>query len=203
MKIEASRVDLTEILPLRALFLQENKFQVRYNACHERGWSNSYLLTIDGAKIGYGSTKSLEKIDDRDAIFELFVAAPFRGMIREAFKALREISGAGFIECQSNEPVLCTTMYEFAQNINADVILFDDHLETKLNIDGIVFRPHKKDEEVFQHQAEPIGSYVLEKNGEVVATGGFLLHYNIPFADLYMEVREKDRMRGIGSFLVQ
>ena len=40
-------------------------------------------------------------------------------------------------------------------------------------------------------------------NNEVVATGGFLLHYNFPFADLYMEVRENDRRKGLGSYLIQ
>ncbi len=30
-----------------------------------------------------------------------------------------------------------------------------------------------------------------------------MLHYNPPFADLYMEVREDCRRRGIGSFLIQ
>jgi GNAT superfamily N-acetyltransferase len=39
--------------------------------------------------------------------------------------------------------------------------------------------------------------------GEVVATGGFLLHYNPSFADLYMEVRSDARRRGYGSFLIQ
>jgi GNAT superfamily N-acetyltransferase len=56
---------------------------------------------------------------------------------------------------------------------------------------------------VFEHRIEPVGDYVVELNGEVVATGGFSLHYNRPFADLYMEVREDRRGRGIGSFLVQ
>lgn len=56
---------------------------------------------------------------------------------------------------------------------------------------------------IFEHKAEPVGDYVLELNGEVVATGGFLLHYNMPFADLYMEVREDCRKKGFGSFLIQ
>jgi GNAT superfamily N-acetyltransferase len=30
-----------------------------------------------------------------------------------------------------------------------------------------------------------------------------MLHYNLPFADLYMEVREDCRRCGIGSFLLQ
>ena len=48
-----------------------------------------------------------------------------------------------------------------------------------------------------------MATYVLEFNNEVVATGGFLLHYNMPFADLYMEVREDCRRKGFGSFLIQ
>jgi GNAT superfamily N-acetyltransferase len=39
-------------------------------------------------------------------------------------------------------------------------------------------------------------------NKEVVGTGGFLLHYNMPFADLYMEVREDCRRKGFGSYLI-
>ena len=49
------------------------------------------------------------------------------------------------------------------------------------------------------------GDWVLVREGEVVATGGFLTHYNEPFADLYMavprtssekRVRDPDRPRG-------
>ena len=50
---------------------------------------------------------------------------------------------------------------------------------------------------------EAIGEYVLELGGEVVATAGFLLHYNKPFADLWMEVREDHRGQGLGSYALQ
>ena len=59
------------------------------------------------------------------------------------------------------------------------------------------------DDVIFEHKLEPEGDYVLERNKEVVATGGFLLHYNVPFADLYMEVRQDCRRQGLGSFLLQ
>ena len=55
MSLTATKVDLSEILSLRNLFLRENDFQIRYNAVHERGWADSYLLLLDGQKIGYGS----------------------------------------------------------------------------------------------------------------------------------------------------
>ena len=56
---------------------------------------------------------------------------------------------------------------------------------------------------MFAHEAEPVGDFVLERRGEVVATGGFLLHYNEPFADLYMEVVRAHRRQGAATFLVQ
>jgi GNAT superfamily N-acetyltransferase len=70
-------------------------------------------------------------------------------------------------------------------------------------MDEIVFRKRNETDVVFEHRAEPIGDYVLELNHEIVATGGFLLHYNMPFADLYMEVKEEYRRKGLGSFLIQ
>jgi hypothetical protein len=65
----AAKVELQDIQSLRTLFLQETNFQIRYNACRERGWSDSYLLTLDGVAMGYGSIKGQE-ISDRDTIFE-------------------------------------------------------------------------------------------------------------------------------------
>jgi RimJ/RimL family protein N-acetyltransferase len=37
----------------------------------------------------------------------------------------------------------------------------------------------------------------------VVATGGFLSHYNPPYGDIYMEVAEPFRRMGFGSYLIQ
>ena len=36
-----------------------------------------------------------------------------------------------------------------------------------------------------------------------MATGGFLTHYNPPFADLFMEVEQSHRRKGAGGYLVQ
>ncbi|MCI0691756.1 hypothetical protein L0337_07065 [candidate division KSB1 bacterium] len=72
MKLKAYKTNLQTILPLRNLFLHETNFQIRYNACHERGWTDSYLLTSDDIEIGYGSIKGQE-IADRDTIFEFYL----------------------------------------------------------------------------------------------------------------------------------
>jgi GNAT superfamily N-acetyltransferase len=202
MNINVHKTELQAILPLRNLFLQETNFQIRYNACHERGWTDSYLLTSDEAEIGYGSIKG-QDIADRDTVFEFYLIPPFRKYAGLVFPDLIAASEAHFIECQSNDLLLTSMLYEFAHNINADVVLFEDYAVTEHTIPGVVFRPRKENDSIFEHQAEPVGEYVLELEGEVVATGGFFLHYNMPFTDLYMEVKENLRRKGLGSLILQ
>jgi GNAT superfamily N-acetyltransferase len=202
MTITVQKVVLDSILPLRALFLQKVNHQVRHNSRHERGWSDSYLFLIDGQKVGYGSIMGRE-IKDRDTIFEFFVIPSFCNLAGDLFRQLIMAAKPAFIECQSNDPLLSSMLFEFARSISADVVLFEEHSVTDLALPGVVVRPKQEVDLIFVHDVEPVGEYVAELNGEIVATGGFMLHYNHPFADLYMEVREDYRRRGIGSFLLQ
>ena len=198
----ARKTNLKNIQPLRALYLQETNFQIRYDACHERGWTDSYLLMMDDVAAGYGSIKGQE-VEDRDTVFEFFVVPPFRRHSSELFERLLQVSEARLIECQSNDLLLSSMLYEFSPSVSAEVVLFEDHAVTELSVPGALVRRRRSDDQVFEHRAEPVGDYVVELGGEVVASGGFLLHYNLPFADLYMEVREDCRRRGIGSLLLQ
>lgn len=203
MTLNAFQTDLKEVLPFRNLFLQENNFQIRYNACHERGWTDSYLLTFNEAKIGYGSIKGNENLSGRDTVFEFYIVPSFRNIASFAFSELLHSSKASFIECQSNDLLLTSLLYQHGQNINSNVILFEDHSDPCLTVHNVIFRRRNDNDIVFEHKSEPVGDYVLELNKEVVATAGFLLHYNMPFADLYMEVKEDHRLKGLGSFLIQ
>jgi GNAT superfamily N-acetyltransferase len=203
MTLEVTRAQLTEILPLRNLFLQEANFQIRYNACHERGWTDSYIVKYDNEKIGYGSTKGNENITDRDTVFEFYIIPSLGNLSSGVFLELLHSSKANFIECQSNDILLTSLLYEYGQSIGSNVILFEEGFTSDLSVDNILFRKRNEDDVVFDHKAEPVGDYVLERNNEIVATGGFLSHYNMPFADLYMEVKEDCRKQGLGSFLIQ
>jgi len=201
--IDVEKVDFQAIEPLRTLFLQEANFQIRYNAVHERGWSDSYVLKIDKRIVGYGSVMRQER-QDRDTIFEFYVLPAYRKWACFLFARLITASKAIYIECQSNDRFLTSMVYEFADRIRSEVILFKDFTATAYESEpGIVFRLSQPDDIFFEHTSEPEGAYVLELNGEIVATGGFLLHYNRPFADLYMEVKKEYRQRGLGSFLLQ
>jgi GNAT superfamily N-acetyltransferase len=202
MTATAEKANLKDILALRALFLQETNFQIRYNACHERGWTDSYLLKIDGLDVGYGVIKGQEK-DDRNTIFEFYVIPPFKKFAAPLFLELISASDAKYIECQSNDLLLSSMLYEFSRDIRSDVVLFEPHSVREYKIPDSVFRPRRADERIFEHTVEGVGDYVLEVKKEIVATGGFMLHYNVPFADLYMEVRKDHRRQGYGTFILQ
>jgi GNAT superfamily N-acetyltransferase len=202
MELRAVRTTLKEIQSLRLLYLQEINAQVRYNACHERGWTDSYLLTANGLPAGYGSVKGQE-IKGRDTIFECYIIPPFRSMGNELFQSLLRESEVKFIECQTNDPILPTLSYAFACNIHSPVILFKEGGVTRYSLPGVIFRPRQDGDILFEHHHEPEGDYVLEVEGKIVASGGFLTHYNPPFADIYMEVTEGFKRGGLGSYIVQ
>jgi GNAT superfamily N-acetyltransferase len=198
----AVKARLKDIQIFRALFLQEMNCQIRYDACHARGWTDSYLLKLHDVDVGYGSIKGQE-IDQRDTVFEFFVVRPFRKWSSLLCRELIKESRAAFIECQSNDPLLSSMLNEFARDPGADVVLFEDHVVTEHQQPGAVVRPRRKGDRIFEHVVEPIGDYVLEADGVIVATAGFMLHYNVPFADLYMEVTEDRRRQGYGTFILQ
>jgi GNAT superfamily N-acetyltransferase len=198
----ANKTGLRDIEALRRLFLHESHHQVRYEACHERGWTDSYLLVRDDIRIGYGSVRGQDTAD-RDTVFEFFVLPSFRDESGLFFRELLAASGARYIECQTNDRLLCPLLFEFAQDISATAVLFEDHVVTQHAIADAVARRRRKDDRIFKHEREPVGDHVLARGEEIVATGGFMLHYNAPFADLYLEVRQDCRGRGYGSFLLQ
>jgi RimJ/RimL family protein N-acetyltransferase len=195
MKSEVLRAELKDIQHLRILFLQENNFQFVHDKCHLNGWADTYLFKRNGTTVGYAAVWGQEKREDRDAIFEFYIITPYRKFAYTFFSELKNLSGTAFIECQSNDGLLSEILYQFAENINAEAILFKDKFQTAFLIDGAGL--HKKQND----SANP--EYFLKYHDEVVATGGLMLNYNMPYADIYYEVDEHHRQKGFGSFIVQ
>ncbi len=198
MQTHIKKCELEEIQPLRDLFLQEGNFQFIYNKCHNAGWADTYVFWQEDIKIGYGGVWGKDKREDRDAIFEFYLLPSFRKEAGLVFTAFQAAANASFVESQSNDVLLTSLLYEYGHNIFAERILFKDQLTTYLDIPGVYFRQRRP-----TGQYDEGGEYVLEKAGEVVATGGFVWNYNLPFIDMFYEVKESFRRQGLGSLMAQ
>jgi hypothetical protein len=197
LKITSAAED--EIRNLRSLFLLEVNIQFIHNKCHQYAWADSWIFLLHDEKIGYGSVWGLDKREIKDCIFEFFLLPPYRKMATHIFEEFMITSGVGFLECQTNDPLLSLMLYEFGKNIQAEAILFRDHQQTLLSVPGVVFR--KKD--ITSDHPEEVTGFILEFEGQEVASGGFFLNYNFPYADIYMDVKEGFFQRGFGSYIVQ
>lgn len=204
MKIDVVKTGVQEIQPFRSLFLHEGNFQFIHNAFHQRGWSDCYFLKANDIAVGYGATCGRGNWStERSTIFEFYMIPAYRKLASAFFPQLISVSGVQYIESQSNDFLLSSMLFEFGENIAADTILFEDHVATQYSIPSAAFRLRREDDVIFEHKVEGAGEYVLEINKEIVATGGFLLHYNLPYSDLYMEVKEGERRKGYGAYILQ
>jgi GNAT superfamily N-acetyltransferase len=190
-----------KIEAVRALFLQELNAQVRYDAAHFRRGTAWYVVRYEGRAIGYGSVKDTH--ESPGTVFEFYLVPAFRARAQDVLRQLVDVSNAEALECQTNDLFYTSLVQQLSGDLTCDTILFGAGPSNGLHSPDGVFRPRRRSDRVFEHHAEPVGDFVIEAGGEVVATGGFLLHYNLPFADLYMEVRSDARRRGYGSFLIQ
>ena len=136
---------------------------------------------------------------------EFYALPDVRAATLPMLRELIAVSGATGIEAQTNIPLMLLMLLDCAQNIIAETILFEDARTTPLECpNGALTRVSPEDAgRIFVHQHEPVGAWMIEAAGEVVATGGALRHYNPPYANIYMEVTEAHRLRGYGSYLVQ
>jgi GNAT superfamily N-acetyltransferase len=180
--------------------------QVIHDSIHvRRGWSLEYLLSLDGAPAGYGSLAVAGPWKDKPTLYEFFVLPEHRRRVFDLFAELLPVSGAVAIETQSNDPHLTVMLHAFAKGVVSESILFHDQFTTTLAPPpGVTFRhPTVADDLPDLHPDQFPTHGLLESGGQVAATGGILFHYNPPYGDIYMQVAEPFRRRGLGAHLVQ
>jgi GNAT superfamily N-acetyltransferase len=195
------RCRFSKIATLRALFLQELNAQVRYDAAHARRGTAEYLIRRDNRDIGYGAVQDMH--EGRGTLFEFYAVPPYRPDALELLRGVLDASGADALECQSNDVFYTALVRQWSADQTCDTILFGAGPSRNLTSPDGIFRARRRSDRIFEHQIEPVGDFVIDVAGMVVATGGFLLHYNPPFADLFMEVQTDARRRGYGSLLIQ
>jgi GNAT superfamily N-acetyltransferase len=204
MAIDVSPVPLEEILPLRELYRREMNCQIVHDSLPRRGFGDLFLLREDGRVAGYGFVMGYQG-EPKDMVREFYVLPACRGSALPLFRRLIEFTRARRIGAQTNDILLTLMLYDCASEITSDTILFGDFTVTSLAIPGANYRPVAEADRdgMFEHRVEGVGDWLIEHDGAIVATGGIATHYNPPYGDLYMEVDERFRRRGYGSYLVQ
>jgi GNAT superfamily N-acetyltransferase len=202
MNIEVARAEAADVTALRELHRHEMNAQIVHDSFLGRGFSDPYLVKVDGLIAGYGLVANRY---DPDMVDEFYVAPAFRSEALPMFHQLLEVSGAKTIRAQTNDRLQLLMLYDCATNIKITNILFADAFRSALTCSDGLFRRLADSERktVFNHGSEPVGDWCIECDGRVVATGGALFHYNPPYGDVFMEVDEPYRRRGFGSYLVQ
>jgi GNAT superfamily N-acetyltransferase len=202
--VEASTVDRT--LTLRDRYRAEMNCQIVHDSIHRRqGWTLTYVFSLDGTAVGYASVAVGGPWQGKPTVLEFYLAPTARTCAFDVFERLLDASGARWMEIQSNDLLAAVMLQTYAQEISAEKIVFRDRETTTLSASGAVLHSLTSPEEtrLCMDQRNGGSEWRLDVNGVAAATGGIMFHYNIPYGDIYMEVAEAFRGRGLGSFLVQ
>lgn len=205
MEIRAHRASVADVRPFRERHRAEMSCQIVHDSLHERGFTHPWLLSLGGRSVGYGTVVGFGD-DPKETVDEFFIEASARGAAERLFAAFVDASSATAVQAQTNDPLLLLMLLDFTEEIHRDRILFDDGFTTVLTPNGTRFRGVEEDDGERLFDGRPVseaGDWLLERDGEVVAVGGVMDHYNPPWGDLYMAVTEAHRRRGYGAYLVQ
>ena len=206
MKILARPSTSETILPLRTRYREESRHQIVHDSIHRRpGWTTTYLLEIVDIAVGFGTVAIGGPWSDRPTIYEFYVRPESRARAFALFEAFLSACDAKRFEVQTSDVLLTVMLHTFGTGIESEKIVFCDHVTTDLPSQGTVLISQTSEVEVLScmEHRQGGGQWVLELDGHTVAGGGILFHYNVPYADVYMEVQEPFRRRGLGSYLVQ
>ena len=203
-EISVKESSLSDIVRWRDMYRLEMSCQIVHDSIHERrGWTDEYLLFVNGAAVGYGSIAVSGPWKGIPTAYEFYVVPQQRLRLFELFQALLRASGAVTIEVQSNDVLATTMLHTFAEPVTSESVLFHDKVTTSLRPIGATFREPTSKEAKDVSRDELRWHGVVEVDGRVAASGGILFHYNRPYGDIFMETNESFRRRGLGAFLVQ
>ena len=206
MSIEVRPTTLAEIQGLRDIHRREMACQIIYDSLHDRpGWTQSYLITIDGTAAGHGTVTFGGPWKGNTTICEFFILPPHRRQTIALFAAFVAATGIRRVETQTNRTILGVLAQAFCDHLTAEAILFEDGFTTALQVPGAKLRAATRDDAAAINSAklDEGAQWLLELEGTICATGGILYHYNRPYGDIYMAVAETHRRRGLGAFMVQ
>ena len=194
MSIEVRLVGFPGVRALRDAYRREARCQIVRDSVLERGLADAYLMFRGGEVAGYGGVWN-EHAPGR--VMEFLVLPDHRADRTALLRAFVEASGATQLEAQTNIPAMDALLEDFATDIRAEHVLFQDGSATNLEFPDARIRPRTPGD------VAPDGEWIVDVAWRPVAAGGILRQCNPPYADLYLEVIPEMRGQGLGSFFVQ
>lgn len=187
------RVD--QVQEMRTSFLEGLGCQFVSDSLLHRGAGNPYLLLDGDDEVGYGVV--LNRYDPGH-IHEFYLNRDYDLHYAEA---LAQSSGATHVRAQTNMPLMLQVACDLTSSLEVEYVLFEDHEQSPLQapMEGIRFA------EVFDVEPNHPDSryFSLVVNDQVAVKGGYLGHYNPPYVDVYMDLQQEMRGKGLGSYFVQ
>ena len=206
MNISATHSTNEAVLPLRARYREESRHQIVHDSIHSRpGWTKTYLLEIDNVPVGFGTIAISGPWTGKPTIYEFYVRPESGAHAFALFDAFLAACGARLFEVQTSDVLLTVMVHTFGKIYETEKIVFRDLITTSLPSQGTVLKARDSDSDIRKRMQnrQDGGEWELKLDKQVVGSGGLLFHYNIPYADVFMEVNEPFRRRGLGSYLVQ
>lgn len=202
--ISVTPVSLDEVRLWRDMRRLEMACQITKDSVPGRpGWTQEYLLSLDGEPVGYGSVASAGPWQGEPTAIEIYVAPPHRQRLLDLYAAFLRVSGAVKVEVQSNDVLATVMLHRHCPEVASEAILFHDGFATALDVPGAALRQATAEEEPDASPEQLRWRAVVEIDGQKAGSGGVLFHYNRPYGDIYMAVEEAFRRRGVGSLIVQ
>src|SRR5262245_29286244 len=149
MKSQAKLSTAAEILPLRTRHRAEMNCQIVHDSIHVReGWTLSYLLEVEGTKVGFGSVAIGGPWTDKSTCFECYVYPKYLHRLFDLFETFLAAAGRPrFFEVQSNDVLPTMMALTYGQGIATQAIVFHDQQMTSLPANGSALRCVSTDEE--------------------------------------------------------
>ena len=194
------------VLPMRTRHREEMNCQIVHDSIHLRpGWTLTYCLEANHRSVGFACVAIAGPWRDRPTLLEFYVVPEHRGQAFRLFEIMLATAKPQYLEVQSNEVLSFIMAHTYGRDIASERIVFRDGQITCHPSQGAILLRTTAETEARQCMEQRSGGseWTLELDGVAIGKGGLLFHYNRPYADLYMEIDEKYRRRGLGAYLVQ
>ena len=204
--ISVRQVKPNELIVMREAHRAEQNCQIVHDSIHSRrGWTREFVIAEGERVVAYASLAVDGPWRDKPTLYEVYVVPDRRSRAFAFFEALLEATRPPAFEVQSSDLLLTALTLTFAREIATEKVVFRDDSTTAHALPGATLRCLTPAAEIRHAIAERAGGgeWALEVDGTMVGKGGILFHYNPPYGDIYMEINDPNRRRGLGSYLVQ